>query len=318
MDTDMIYPSSSIDKAKQELYRSRFKSARSRDRCTELAQIYCKDQRKRAQFREVGNIPNLEPPCSNNHYSYEELLWCQYGVRPQIDTHGFISTDAQHQLMKLPNEILFQILENTTVCSATWFGLTCHTIYKLYKTIYPHPIFLDELDNIKVTTYEGTETDFTICLGLLLADWRGIGPRFRLWEPKLTPAFRREDALVSEWHFVPAETFGNILERSVSPYLVVFDKETRLYLRYQDYALMEIDGVSYLPTPCNRAEKEWEREAMDLIVRDRLRHVEQGEWIGFWEPTRIWYGRNMTIMAEEMDLQRDCIIQEMMAKGIFL
>jgi len=316
----MIYPSSSIDKAKQQSYRSRLKSAKFKDRCTahELAQIYCKDQRKRAQFREVHSIPNLELNGSDKHYSYKELLWCHYGVQARTDTHGVISPDASYQLIKLPNEILFQIPENATVCSATCFGLTCHTIYSIFKTIYPQPVYLDELDSIKVKSYEGAETDFTICLGLLLADWRGIGPRFRLWEPKVTPAFLRDDALVSAWRFVPNQTFSDIFERSVFPNFGEFDKETRLYLRYQDYALMEIDGVSYLPTPCNRAEKEWEREAMDLIVRDRGRHVEQGEWIGFWEPTRIWYDRNVKIMTEEMDLQRDCIIQEMIAKELFL
>lgn len=286
MDTGMIGPSSSIDRDKQQSYRARFESARSKDRdaAEELARIYCKDQRKRAQFREVDNIPNLETPGSNNYRSYDELPWSHYGVHPQIDTHGVISSNASYQLMKLPNEILFQILENATVCSATCFGLTCHTNYSLFKTIYPHPIYLDELDRIKVITYEGAETDFTICLGLLLADWSGIGSRFRLLEPKLTPAFHRADALVSKWHFLPKETFGSILERSVFPDIGGLDKDTRLYLRYQDYALMEIDGSCHLPNPWNRVEKEWEREAMDLIVRDRRRHVEQGEWIGFGSP----------------------------------
>ncbi len=317
MDTSVIIRSSSVGKAKLQSYRSHFESARSKDGYAAhgLARIYCRDQRKLAQFEEVDSISILEPHVSNN-YSYEKLLWCHYNVRPHISTHGVISSHASYQLMKLPKEILFRILENATVCSATCFGLTCHMIYYLFKTIYRHPIYLDELDTIKVKTYEGAETDFTICLGLLLADWRGIGPRFRLWEPKVTPAFLREDALVSAWHFVPKKTFGNTLERSVSPDFGEFDKDTRLYLRYQDYALMVIDGSSLLPTPCNRAEKEWEREAMDIIVQDRRRYAEQGEWIGLWEPTRIWYDRKQKILTEEMDHRRDCIIQELMARGL--
>jgi hypothetical protein len=81
---------------------------------------------------------------------------------------------------------------------------------------------------------------------------------------------------------------------------------------------MEIDGSSHLPTPWNREEKEWEREAMDVIVQDRRRHTEQDEWIGFWECTRVWYDRKQKILTEEMDFRRNCIIPEMMASGLFL
>jgi hypothetical protein len=314
----MIYPSRSIDRAKQQLYLSRFESTRIKDSCTarELARIYCKDQRKRAQFRKVDNIPTPEPYGSNNHYSYEEDLWCHFGIRPQIETHGIISPDASYQLMKLPNEILFKVLESATVCSATCFGLTCHTIYNLFKTIYPHRVYLDELDSIKVNTYEGNETDFTICLGLLLANWRGIGPRFRLWEVNVPRAFLREEAFVSAWRFVPKETYGTILDQSVVRYSGQPDKDTGLFLRYQDHALMEIDGFIHLPNPWNRVQKEWEREVMDLAVWDRRRYLEQDEWITFWERTRIWYDWHTKIMIEEMDLRRDAIFLEMMARGI--
>jgi F-box-like len=190
-------------------------------------------------------------------------------------------------LLKLPNEILLLILDNLTTCSVTCFGLTCKRIYKLYKDKLHGPISLDELDFVTSAHPSlGLQSAGHTCLGMLLARWRGIGPRFRLWYPQRS-AYRAQ--LKHEppqvWHFLPKATYGERVIRGNDS----ISEDTDLWDRYMDYARMQQNGISYLPNPRNKTLIQWEREAIDAVVRDSERHENNRAWIGFWMMTRIWH-----------------------------
>ncbi|KAE9382037.1 hypothetical protein N431DRAFT_458578 [Stipitochalara longipes BDJ] len=212
-------------------------------------------------------------------------------------------------LQKLPNELLLHIIMALSPCSATCFGLTCHRLYKLYKVKYPRPVSLDENQFLGWSDWYNRIPLYT-CLGLLLSSWRGIGPRFRIWQPEITPSALRRAIPLPVWHFIPIATYGEQSKRRNSTDSDKFRLESELYLRYQDYHLMHIDGKLYLLYPRNKSKEEWMREAMDVIILDRQRHSDKWAWIKFWQDTVLWSRGAKSIMIEEQDIRTDALIKE--------
>jgi hypothetical protein len=72
---------------------------------------------------------------------------------PELEMQGAQkeSTSPSLLLNKMPSEILILIFEKLSVCSATCFGLTCHSVHDIWmKHIYRGPISLDELEESTV------------------------------------------------------------------------------------------------------------------------------------------------------------------------
>ena len=212
------------------------------------------------------------------------------------------STSPSLLLNKMPSEILILIFEKLSVCSATCFGLTCHSVHDIWmKHIYRGPVSLDELEE---STVEWTimSTKHT-CLGYLLSDWRGIGPRFRLWRPDIMFFELRSEVSLPAWHFVPRGTYGEqpVQKRAAGLCWRDFSLDSRLFLRYQDYHLMHIEDTFHLPNPRNMSGEEWELKAIDAIDQDREQHDNQSEWIKFWEKTCFWRWESTKIMHKEME-----------------
>jgi hypothetical protein len=285
------------------------------------------------------------------------------------------STSPSLLLNKIPSEILILIFEKLSVCSATCFGLTCHSVYDIWmKYIYRGPVSLDELEESTVewtimstkhvnqgpvflhntylktvqkkndtstNPYAALDTEaaghFTAlgmkhdldpevgqkgfheledisdelsvvatkhtCLGYLLSDWRGIGPRFRLWRPDIMFFELRSEVSLPAWHFVPRGTYGEqpVQKRAAGLCWRDFSLDSRLFLRYQDYHLMHIEDTFHLPNPRNMSGEEWELKAIDAIDQDREQHDNQSEWIKFWEKTCFWRWESTKIMHKEME-----------------
>jgi len=74
---------------------------------------------------------------------------------------------------------------------------------------------------------------------------------------------------------------------------------------------MHIDGTSYLPYPRNKTKKEWDWEAMQMVVKDRERHAKRWEWIEFWKDTNF-FSRDWTwILIHEEIMQNVAVCTEL-------
>jgi hypothetical protein len=212
-------------------------------------------------------------------------------------------------LLKLPPELLLDIVDRSSACGATCFGLTCKKIYAIYKTKYSSLVSLDEYEFLILREHE--KSKYFGPLGKLLSNWRGIGPRFRNWQPQVfKPSFQR--IRLPTWHFVPIAIYGeasnprrfNDMDRS--------RLESDLYMRYQDYYLMQIDGQCYLPYPRNKTREDWEREATEAVLQDRERHVDRFAWTNFWKDTTFFFRHSREILIHEHDMQNIALYAEML------
>jgi hypothetical protein len=227
----------------------------------------------------INNNPNLETADSRKWSTAKEVVWSFFGVHPQTELDDTLPGGAPNRLPKLPNEILVQILETITVCSATCFGLTCRTEYDLYKASYRRPPSSDELEIVKVNAY-GITIETTTYLGLLLVDWSGFDAGFRQWQPKKAGYALATDPgrSIPIWHFLLKDTYG---EHPMSQDSGGLSQDTKLFLRYHDYYIMLIDETFHQPTPRSKTQKEWEREATEAVIQDRQRRLDQNELIEF-------------------------------------
>jgi len=91
--------------------------------------------------------------------------------------------------------------------------------------------------------------------------------------------------------------------------------ECDLYLRYQDYHIMHIDGTFYLPYPRNNTKDEWEREARQMVVRDRERHPDKWAWIEFWKDTTFFFRNSTSILILEEHMRRVALAKELEKEG---
>jgi hypothetical protein len=215
-------------------------------------------------------------------------------------------------LLKLSPELVLDIIDRSRACGATCFGLTCKKIYAIYKTKYPSLVSLDEYDFLVLSVSPGNEKiEYFGPLGKLLSNWRGIGPRFRNWQPQVVkPSFQKMRLPIC--HFVPIAIYGeasnprrfNDMDRS--------RLESDLYMRYQDYYLMQIDGQCYLPYPRNKTREEWEREATEAVLQDRERHVDRFAWTNFWKDTTFFFRHSREILIHEHDMQNIALYAEML------